>query len=396
MFSSIETAPPDPILGLTEAFKNDANPAKVNLGVGVFKDEQGQTPILSAVKKAEQLLASSLATKSYMPITGDPQYGAHVQSLILGEGHAALAANRVRTAHTPGGTGGLRVGADLLAAFNRDATIWVSRPTWANHKGIFQGVGFTVSEYAYYDADSKGLDFVAMCEDLRKVPAGDVVLLHVCCHNPSGVDLTGEQWKQVAGIAGEKGWIPFLDFAYQGFGQGLEEDRQGVVAMLESCDELIIASSFSKNFGLYQDRVGAFSIVAKTAAEADATFSQLKRLIRINYSNPPAHGAHVVNTVLNDAALREEWVLELAGMRARICDVRQQLVGGLKTAGAQQDFDFITKQTGMFSFSGLSPDQVKKLKEEKSIYIVGSGRINVAGITPGNLEYLCRSIVEVL
>lgn len=396
MFEHLTSAPPDAILGLTEAWKKDPNPLKVNLGVGIYKDNQGQTPVLESVKTAEARILASASSKSYMPIGGQPEYGRMVQDLILGEEHPAISEGRIRTAHTPGGTGGLRVGADFLKKVKGNATVWVSRPTWANHKGIFEAAGFTVKEYSYYDSATRGLDFDGMSADLDKIPEGDIVVLHVCCHNPSGVDLTDEQWSQVSEIAAKRKWMPFLDFAYQGFGAGIEEDRAGLLAMVKSCPELLVSSSFSKNFGLYQDRTGALSLIAANRTNAETAFSHVEIAIRVNYSNPPAHGGLIVSAILSDEILKTQWLEELSAMRHRIADVRSQFVQALKNQGIKTDFSFIERQKGMFSFSGLTDDQVAFLREKKSIYIVKGGRINVAGITSQNIGYLCGSIAEVM
>ena len=396
MFESITAAPPDAILGLTEAFKKDDNPNKVNLGVGVYKDDDGRTPILHCVKEAEQRMVAEQTTKSYMPIPGAPDYGGLVQQLLFGDASSVVQDKRARTAHTPGGTGALRVGADSIRGFGPDATIWMSKPTWANHKGVFGNAGFEIKEYPYYNVETRGVDADGMFEVLGKVPAGDVVLLHVCCHNPTGVDLSLEQWKQVAGLAAQNGWVPFLDFAYQGFGDDLQADAQPLQVFLEAGVEFWVASSFSKNFGLYCERTGALTLVAKNSEQADAAFSHVKTFIRRNYSNPPAHGGQVVTAVLQDADLRKLWEQELAGMRERIQAMRSVLVDGLASRGVDRDFSFINDQRGMFSFSGLREDQVARLREEKSIYIVGSGRINVAGITSKNADYLCDALTELL
>lgn len=396
MFESIIPAPPDAILGLTEAWKNDPNPLKVNLGVGVFKDDAGNTPILAAVKAAEETILREAVTKSYMPISGAPAYGACVRELLFGSGHEVLSADRGRTAHTPGGTGALRVGADFLKKLAPQATVWMSAPTWANHKGVFGAAGFASKDYPYYDPATKGLAFARMCETLETVPAGDVVLLHACCHNPSGVDPDADQWRTVADIAARRGWLPFLDFAYQGYGDGLVEDRASLLAFAAVCPELLVASSFSKNFGLYQDRTGALTLVAGSAKEAAAAFSHVETIVRVLYSNPPAHGGLIVQTILSNAALRAQWVDELDAMRHHIATLRTRFVAALAEHGVPGDFSFIERQKGMFSFSGLSDAQVTFLKESKSIYMVGGGRINVAGITSGNLDYLCGSIKEAL
>lgn len=396
MYSTCTAAPPDAILGLTEAWKADPNPRKINLGVGVFKDEQGRTPILQSVKEAEAHILSIATTKSYMPIAGAPEYRDQVQSMILGAGHPVIAAKRAHTAHTPGGTAALRVGADFLKKFAPNATVWVSAPTWANHKGVFQSAGFAVKEYRYYDPATKGLDFAGLIAALEAVPAGDIVLLHACCHNPTGVDLEAGQWREVAALAARRGWLPFLDFAYQGYGDGLEADRAGLLALAAACPELLVASSFSKNFGLYQDRTGALTLIGADAAGAAVAFSHVEIAIRVNYSNPPAHGGLIVSTILGDPARRARWERELTAMREHIARTRRTFVDALAAHGVPGDFGFIARQKGMFSFSGLTDAQVKFLREKKSIFIVGGGRINVAGITPGNLEYLCSSIREAL
>lgn len=396
MFEAIVAAPPDAILGLTEAFKKDPHSQKVNLGAGVFVDELGRTLILASVKAAEAALLASAKTKSYMPIAGDPAYRQVVQELVFGVEHPVLRDRRVRTAHTPGGTAGLRVGADFLRKFFPQASLWSSKPTWANHRGVFAAAGFAVKEYPYYDPTTKDLDHAAFLAALQQVPAGDIVLLHACCHNPTGVDLTPAQWREVAEIAAARRWLPFVDFAYQGYGTGLEADRAGVLALAERCSEMLIASSFSKNFGLYQDRTGALTLLAADAKAADAIFSNIEIAIRVNYSNPPAHGGLIVSHILTTPELKQQWLGELAVMRQHIHGVRHKFVAGLQRHGVPGNFDFITRQQGMFSFSGLSDAQVAWLRVERSIYIVAGGRINVAGITPANLDYLCSAMAEAL
>ncbi len=396
MWKEIKAAPADAILGLSEAFKKDANPQKVNLGVGVYKDDQGITPILGCIKAAERTLLESENSKSYLPISGSPAYAANVQKLLFGADSEVIASKRAVTVHTPGGTGGLRVGADLLRQFNPAAKLWVSTPTWANHKGIFSAAKFEINDYPYYDSETKTIDFPAMLSTLEKVPAGDVVLMHVCCHNPTGVDLSIEQWEQVVAVAVSKGWIPFLDFAYQGFGSGIEEDRRAVELFAAAGIDFFVASSFSKNFGLYNERTGALTIVSPTAEEANVAMSHLKKTIRVNYSNPPAHGGLAASTVLDDAALYEQWIGEVAEMRERIKAMRSALVDGLAARGVKQDFSFIKQQRGMFSFSGLSDEIVTWLRENKSIYIVKGGRINLAGLTSANIDYVCDAIAEAL
>lgn len=396
LFDQISPAPADAILGLTEAFKADSNPNKLNLGVGVYMNDEGVTPILSSVKKAEARLLEAEATKSYLPISGSKGYAAGVQDLLLGKDHPVVRSGRIQSAHTPGGTGGLRVGGDFLKKFRPEATVWVSNPTWANHQGIFTAAGFPIQEYPYYDASTMGLDFDGMIEALAKVPAGDCVLLHVCCHNPTGVDPSPEQWGQIADLAEKTGWFPFFDFAYQGFGESVEADREPLTLFAERGLEFVVAASFSKNFGLYSERTGSFSLVAASPEAADSAFSHVKTTIRVMYSNPPRHGGSLVELVLSDADLRREWLGELEEMRNRIQDLRTQLVEGLHKRGADRDFSFIARQKGMFSFSGLVPDQVRALREQYGIYMVGSGRINVAGIQSANLDLLCDAVAAVL
>ncbi len=394
MWKNIQPAPPDSILGLTEQFKKDSNPAKVNLGVGVYKDNDGNTPILGAVKKAEEMLLASETSKSYLPISGDPAYDRAVQKLVLGEESEAFTSSRAVTVHAPGGTGALKVGADLLHRFQPRAKVWVSSPTWANHNGIFGDAGFEIDSYSYYDPESKGLDYERLLRDLAKVPAGDIVVLHTCCHNPSGVDLDEAGWDAVVGLAQKQGWIPFLDFAYQGFGAGVVEDRYAVEQFAAAGMDFLVASSFSKNFGLYNERTGALTVVCPAADEAAVAMSHLKTVVRTNYSNPPAHGGLAATIVLEDPQLRQQWLAELAEMRVRIKDMRHALVQGLAACGVEEDFSFIEQQRGMFSFSGLSDDVVKWLRAEKGVYMVGGGRINLAGLTSKNIDYVCQSIAE--
>lgn len=391
MWNEVKAAPADAILGLTEAFKNDPRAEKVNLGVGVYKDETGATPILEAVKKAEQILLDNEITKSYMPIAGEAGYGTEVQKLIFG-----APCSRAATVHTPGGTGALRLAAELLRSFS-SKTIWVSNPTWANHNNIFNAAGLTVKDYPYYNPETKGLETADFFATLESIPAGDCVLLHACCHNPSGVDLSDDQWKTVAAIAQKQGFIVLLDFAYQGFGQSIEADRSGVEAMLaaEGVD-FLVASSFSKNFGLYRDRTGALTAVAATPADAETAMSHLKATARVIYSNPPAHGGMIVTTILQNEELAKCWIDELTAMRTRIAGARAALADGLTARNVPMDCSFMTRQRGMFSFSGLTRDQVNFLRDEKALYIVGSGRINVAGLTPGNMETTCDAIADAM
>ncbi|WP_351088604.1 amino acid aminotransferase [Shewanella sp. S1-49-MNA-CIBAN-0167] len=396
IFSQVTLAPADPILGLTDAFKADARPHKVNLGVGIYKDEAGQTPILSSVKKAEAILLETEKTKNYLGIEGVQAYNQVVQDLLFGPQNNIIANKRAVTAQAPGGTGSLRVASEFLVRNTRSTTIWVSNPTWANHRNIFETAGLTVKEYRYYKAETHDMDFDAMLADLANANAGDVILLHGCCHNPTGIDLSIEQWKQVANICVEKSLLPLFDFAYQGFGAGIEEDAQGLRAVASVVPELLIANSFSKNFGLYNERIGAVTIVAENQDDAVRSFSQIKKNIRANYSNPPAHGGLIVSTILSDKALRQEWEAELTLMRERIADMRSLFVESLKAEGVKQDFSFISRQNGMFSFSGLNKSQVARLKDEFAIYIVGSGRISVAGLTKNNMPAVCKAIAQVI
>ncbi len=396
MFERLEMAPPDAILGLTEAFKKDPRPEKINLGVGVYKDAKNDTPVLASVKAAERLLLEKEATKNYMPMPGDPAYGKLVQGLVFGADSAINRDNRARTAHTPGGTGALRVTADFILRCYGKSTVWMSDPTWANHAAIFEAAGHAVKYYPYYDPSSKGLAFDAMIATLEQVPAGDIVLLHGCCHNPSGIDPEPAQWQAIANAAAKAGWLPLVDFAYQGFADGLEEDATGLRIICNAVPELIVCSSFSKNFGLYRERCGAFTLVASEAGAAEKAFSQVEKAIRTNYSNPPAHGGLIITTILSDATLRAQWEQEVADMRARINGMRRLFVDTLKAKGVERDFSFITRQKGMFSFSGLNKDQVNALRDRHALYIVGSGRINVAGMTETNMDSLCSAIAEVL
>jgi aspartate/tyrosine/aromatic aminotransferase len=396
MWQNIDAAPADSILGLTDAFRKDPNSHKVNLGVGVYKDETGRTPILDCVKAAEKILLERESSKSYLPISGDPTYAAEVQKLLFGAAGEVITSGRAATAHAPGGTGALRVGGDLLKKFYPKATVWISGPTWANHKGVFKTCGFSLAEYPYYNPTTRSLDFPAMVERLLAVPAGDIVLLHACCHNPSGVDLIAEQWREVAAIAVKKGWVPFLDFAYQGFGEGIEADRCGIEAFAAVGIDFLVASSFSKNFGLYNERTGALTIVSPSAQEAVVAMSHLKTTIRVIYSNPPAHGGLVVALILSDPQLHRQWLEELAAMRDRIKAMRVALVEGLAQRGVKGDFSSITRQRGMFSFSGLSDSVVEWLRVNRSIYVVAGGRINLAGLTQANIGYVCDAIAEAL
>lgn len=396
MFEQLEMAPADAILGLTEAFKKDPTPNKINLGVGVYKDDHNQTPILKSVKKAEERLLAEETSKSYLSIPGSAAYGACVKGLLFGEGHEIVTSGRAQTAHTPGGTGALRVAGDFIKQQFPGATLWLSNPTWANHGAIFAAAGVPVKSYPYYDAEGKCLDFDAMKAAIAGAPAGDVILLHGCCHNPSGMDPDAAQWAELAALTREKGLLPLFDFAYQGFAKGIEEDAAGLRAFCTPGRELLVCSSFSKNFGLYNERVGAMTLVGASAGVTAAAFSHVEKSIRSNYSNPPFHGGAIVTAILQDPELKALWVEEVAAMRDRIQTMREGLVATLKAKGVARDFSFIAAQNGMFSFSGLSKEQVDRLRAEHAIYIVGSGRISVAGITPSNMEPLCDAIAKVL
>ncbi|MCL1144487.1 amino acid aminotransferase [Shewanella sp. 10N.261.52.F9] len=396
IFSQVELAPADPILGLTDAFKADVREHKVNLGVGIYKDESGQTPILKSVKFAEEKLLGTETSKSYLGMEGVQAYNRVVQTLLFGAEHQVVTQNRALTAQAPGGTGSLRVAAEFLVRHTESKTIWVSNPTWANHNNIFNTAGLTTAEYRYYKAETHGLDFDAMMADLQGAKEGDLVLLHGCCHNPTGIDLNLQQWQQVADLCLQNKLVPLFDFAYQGFGAGVEEDAQGLRVVANTVPELIVANSFSKNFGLYNERIGAVTVVAATSNEAVNAFSQIKSTIRASYSNPPAHGALIVSTILEDATLKQLWHDELQEMRERIAEMRTLFVESLKAAGVTQNFDFISGQNGMFSFSGLNKDQVNRLREEFAVYIVGSGRISVAGMTKTNMPVICEAIAKVL
>ncbi|MBY3786929.1 aspartate/tyrosine/aromatic aminotransferase [Photobacterium carnosum] len=396
MFEKITAAPADPILGLTDEFKADPRTHKINLGVGIYKNEAGNTPVLATVKKAEAILLAQETTKSYLGIPGTPEYGLAVQQLLFGADSTLIAEKRIQTAQAPGGTGALRVAAEFIKRQLGDVTVWISNPTWANHHGVFGAAGLETKTYGYYNAQVKDIDFDATIADLNQAKAGDVVLFHGCCHNPTGIDPTNQQWQTLAKLCLEKDLLPMFDFAYQGFAQGVEEDAQGLRIFADQMPELLVASSFSKNFGLYNERVGAFTLVAKNTEQAIISFSQVKSIARVIYSNPPAHGAAIVTQILNDTVLRAEWEQEVTEMRDRIQEMRVLFVATLKQCGVNTDFSFIERQNGMFSFSGLNKDQVKRLKDEFAIYIVGSGRISVAGMTKSNMLPLCKGIAAVL
>jgi aspartate/tyrosine/aromatic aminotransferase len=395
MFESVEPAPPDPIFGLNEAFKEDPNPLKVNLTAGIYLDEKGRTPVFVAVKTAERRIFEEESTKSYLGIPGAADYVAQVQRLALGQDHPALAEGRVTGAHTPGGTGALRVAGDFIRSIQPEATIWLTNPTWVNHGPIFLAAGLEVRSFPYFDRTKHVLSYDEMMTSLLEIGAGDVVVLQGCCHNPSGTDPSAEQWHEIGELLADRGALPLLDTAYQGFGENVEEDAEGQRILSKIVPEILICSSFSKNFGLYNERVGALILVTTSSSAATAALSHIKRCIRANYSNPPAHGSKIVTTVLEDDELRQSWSEELGRMRDRIRTTREQFARGLderRVHLAPGGNAFITRQKGMFSFSGLSVEQVIELKEKHSVYIVGSGRISIAGMTPGNIDRVCDAI----
>ena len=395
MFSQLKQRPADPILGLSVKFSADSNPNKIDLGAGIYKDEAGHTPVLACVKTAEKYRLENETSKAYLGSAGSALFNEKMTALILGD-HRIIGDNRIRTISTPGGTGALRIAGEFINSCKPGATIWVSNPTWANHQGVFTAAGLNVKTYPYYDYENKCLDFAGMLEALQQTSKDDAVLLHACCHNPSGMDLNKEQWQQLAELGKQIGFMPVVDMAYQGFGQGLDIDAYGLRLMADTVEQMIICSSCSKNFGLYRDRIGACSVIGKSAASADIIHSVLLPVVRVNYSMPPAHGAAIVETILSSAELTQQWHGELKEMRDRIGGMRQLLVDKLSAHGVTRDFSFITRQNGMFSFLGIDKEQVQRLQDEFGIYIVGSSRISVAAISPGNVDYLAESIAKVL
>ena len=395
MFSQLKQLPADPILGLSIKFKADQNPKKIDLGAGIYKDAVGNTPVLDCVKVAEQFRVDNEASKAYLGSTGSPVFNTKMTELILGD-HKVIAENRIRAVSTPGGTGALRVAGEFIKKCTPGATIWVSNPTWANHKGVFEAAGLIVKTYPYYDYENNCLDFDGMINALKEIPKEDAVLLHACCHNPSGMDLNQQQWQAVAEVAKDVGFMPVVDMAYQGFGTDLDSDAYGLRLMAETVEQMIICSSCSKNFGLYRERIGACSIIGRSAEAADIINSVLLSVVRVAYSMPPAHGAAIVETILSSQELTTQWHGELKEMRDRINNMRQLLVDKLKENGVERDFSFITSQNGMFSFLGIDQAQVQRLQDEFSIYIVGSSRISLAGISSDNVDYLTQSIAKIL
>lgn len=396
MFSSLPLLPADPILGLSVAYQQDNNPAKIDLGVGIYKNDAGETPVMAAVAAAEALRLRQENSKAYTHPAGYPGANTAVTRLAFGDNHPAADASRIRTIQTPGGCGALRVAAELIQRARPSATVWVSTPTWANHIPLLGNAGLQLREYPYYDYASHSIDFPAMLNALRKVPAGDLVLLHAACHNPSGADLSREQWQQVADVALERGFTPFIDMAYQGFGEGLDADSYGPRLMAERLPEVILAMSFSKNFGLYRERAGALSVVFQDSAQADAGLSQLLSITRALYSMPPAHGSAIIDIVLHSDELTRQWQEELDTMRNRISGLRQDLVTSLNAIQQQVDFSFIARERGMFSFLGLNRDQVLQLRNEYSIYMTDNSRISIAGLRNDKLDYVAQAIKSVL
>lgn len=395
LFAAVEMAPRDPILGLNEQFNADPNPAKVNLGVGVYYDDNGKLPLLKCVQQAEKQMMETLTPRGYLPIDGIAAYDKAVQGLVFGADSAAVKEGRIATVQGIGGTGGLKIGADFLKRVNPNAKVLISDPSWENHRALFTNAGFPVDTYPYYDAAKKGVNFDGMLAALNSAPAGTIVVLHACCHNPTGYDITPAQWEQVVQAVKAKNLVPFLDMAYQGFGEGIAEDGAVIAQFMTAGLDFFVSTSFSKSFSLYGERVGALSVACVSKDEAARVLSQLKIVIRTNYSNPPTHGAQVVATVLNTPALRTLWEEELASMRVRIKQMRTALVEKLKAAGIKQDMGFITQQKGMFSYSGLSKEQMQRLRSEFGIYGVDSGRICVAALNSKNIDAVVSAIVKV-
>ena len=396
LFTAVEMAPRDPILGLNEQFAADTNPNKVNLGVGVYYDDNGKLPLLECVQQAEKAMMEAPKARGYLPIDGIAAYDSAVKNLVFGADSEPVKSGRVATIQAIGGTGGLKIGADFLKHLKPGAKVLISDPSWENHRALFTQAGFTVGTYAYYDAANRGVNFAGMLADLKAAAPGTVAVLHACCHNPTGYDITPAQWDQVIEVVKAGQLVPFLDMAYQGFGQGITEDGVAVAKFVAAGLSFFVSTSFSKSFSLYGERVGALSVLCQDKEEAGRVLSQLKIMIRTNYSNPPIHGGTVVAAVLNTPELRTLWEQELAGMRVRIREMRSALVAGLKKAGVQQDMGFITTQVGMFSYSGLSKDQMVRLRNEFGVYGTDTGRMCVAALNSKNIDYVCAAIAKVL
>ena len=396
MFENLKPVAIDPILGLMVAFKADNRAEKIDLGVGVYQDDRGRTPVMASVKQAESRLMELETTKSYQGMAGDPDYNQRMMELLLGKDHSILSTGRVKSIQAPGGSGALRVGAEVIRRARPESKLWVGIPTWPNHIPLLGSAGFDIKQYPYYDMDARQVDTEKMMETLRQVPVGDLVLLHGCCHNPTGADLTNEQWDSIADLALERGFIPFIDTAYQGLGNGLDQDAYGMRMMAERLPEVIIASSCSKNFGLYRERTGSITFIAETSEQADIVVSQAMSTARSIYSMPPAHGALLVSMVLGDPQLRSQWEAELEEVRLRIKSMRNLLCDSLENNAAGMDFSHIKRQNGMFSFLGITTPQLERLRTEFGIYIVSSTRINLAGVNSNNIEYLTQSLLTVL
>ncbi|MDD2536440.1 MAG: aspartate/tyrosine/aromatic aminotransferase [Macromonas bipunctata] len=396
LFSAVEMAPRDPILGLNEQFAADTNPNKVNLGVGVYYDDNGKLPLLQCVQQAEATLMAKPTARGYLPIDGIAAYDNGVKALVFGADSEPVQSGRVATVQAIGGTGGLKIGADFLKKLSPNAKVLISDPSWENHRALFANAGFEVDTYAYYDAEKRGVNFEGMLASLNAAEAGTIIVLHACCHNPTGYDLTPEQWDQVIAVIQAKGLTPFLDMAYQGFGFGIAEDGAVIGKFVAAGLTFFVSTSFSKSFSLYGKRVGALSVLCDNKEEAARVLSQLKIVIRTNYSNPPTHGGAVVAAVLGNPELRALWEQELGGMRVRIKEMRQKLVDGLKAAGVARDMSFITTQIGMFSYSGLTKDQMVRLRSEFGVYGTDTGRMCVAALNSKNIDYVCKAIAAVL
>lgn len=396
MFEVLPYLEPDPILGLSAAYKEDSNAAKIDLGVGVYKDEHGNTPIMTSVAKAQKILLERENTKSYITPQGHQGYIDNMLSLLLGEKSPVLMADRVAGVQAPGGCGALRILAELIARSNEKARVFVSDPTWANHIPLMSSAGLQLETYPYFDKEKAGIRFDAMVDTLKTAGKGDIVLLHGCCHNPTGADLTNEQWDVVLELAQERGFIPFIDVAYLGFGDGLDEDAYGIRLLAENLPEVVIAASCSKNFGLYRERVGLAAIITEDAKTRDIVQGQIQSVARGSYSMPPSYGGALVDIILSDTSLKKEWMSEVNSMRNRMQSLRTMLVDKLEENGARQDFSFLNTQKGMFSFLCITPEQVREMRDKHSVYFVGSSRINVAGINQQNVDTLARALVSVL
>ena len=396
IFAAVEMAPRDPILGLNESFNADTRSTKVNLGVGVYFDDNGKIPLLAAVKAAEDARVKSALPRGYQPIEGSPAYNQAVQNLLLGKDSALIANGQVITAQALGGTGALKIGADYLKRLSPNAKVYISDPSWENHRALFESAGFVVENYPYYDATTRGVNFAGMKACLNSLDAGSIIILHACCHNPTGADLSDAQWQEVVDVCRERGLVPFLDMAYQGFADGIDADAVAVRAFSASGLQFFVSSSFSKSFSLYGERVGALSIITAGKDEAGRVMSQVKRVIRTNYSNPPIHGGALVAAVLSSPELRQQWEDELGGMRDRIRAMRTGLVDAIKAQGVAQDFSFVIKQRGMFSYTGLTAAQVERMKDEFGIYAVSTGRICLAALNTKNVDYVAKAIAAVI